>query len=786
MKQGEQFSTESRRIEADKESSLARKQSAIERFIKMSGILEQPGADPEIVKEINTAVSDLSPEERATRIYEGVIAYSLERHAEKAKQEEEGVRPDPYFVSEFKLLWGDEGARRIFLEKFGEARLNLKTHRLSELGGRLAEIKDSLQGARKAYQKSKQDLILQRVKSPTAIKAAEAQANYQRKRIEQLTDDENKIINLEGYEHTRENTDVAAVVMYETLKRYHKEAAAGFAWLPSRRKLHEKVNDTIEHTGKAPLLIGPPGTGKTTQIDAVAQERTGIPAIRIPCNPGLSEEGLVYIRDIKKGEGAYDYKGTVTEAATGYEHSLSQKPAVSHGRMASLDEISQLNIDRALGPIKDIRQAKVGKSFSRFAPHEVLPGFQLAATSNIPIADERLDREFARIPTNYFEMSRENPELFEFMLAKLLREEGHFPPVDKRDISPAYQKKDIPEKERKTLQDGSTIIAEDILIENPADARHGFLYRFAGMIRAIQDSYIHGSQFNEKHLANTAVYEDYDSDGNLTIKGCVADINDKSQFPGGQMLKLKSGSSTITAEIVFKWMGGFAQSGEKDLISWLQQMLQEHIDQTSPEDGERIKAVADYFHLFEGTKRPGPIQLLTPKEIGYLSPRVPRPVYVEKPITEPEESPTQPLSKEKPKEYETRQVLLEDGTRILVKVREFILEDGNFDLKENKFVPFEVTLGRRFMVGNETFTFAGVVEDETSPYDGRLIGQLVGGEGLHKVFSPEELNLGIINEFKNSIQETETDMFGIDDFKQLFIDYWREEGCEEKHGKFVF
>lgn len=667
-----QPSIESGKIQGGTEFLLERKQRAIERFIKMSRILEQSGADKKTEKEIETALKGMPPEEKALRIYEGLVAYNLERRAKKDKSSEEITAPDPYFITEFKQLWGDESARRSFLEKFGETRVDLATERLSELGSDLKKIENSLQTARNQYAELKQDLNLQRVKKPTEVKAAKARLEYQGRRIKELSGDEENIVNLKGYEHTRENTDIAALVMYETLRRYQSEINRNnFAWMPSCLAAFEKANDVIEHQAKAPLLIGPPGTGKTTIVNAIARERTGTDAIRIPCHSGLSEEGLVYIRDIKAGEGAYDYKGTITEAATGYEHSLARSPSVSHGRVAALDEISQLNLDRALGPIKDVRQAKTGKPFSRFAPQEVLPGFQLAATTNVPIADERLDREFGRVPMNYFEMTPKSPELYEFMLAKLLREEGHIPPVDKRDIAPAYQKQDISESERTRLEDGSIAVAMDRLIENPADARHGFLYRFAGAIRAIQDSYIHGSQFNEKHLANTAAYEDYDSNGNLIIKGYVIDLADKSQFPGGQMLKLKSGSSTITAEIVAKWADGFAQSGEKDLTRWLGRMIQEHIDQTSPEDAERIKAIADYFHIFDEAKRAGSREPLTPKEIGYLSPRVPRPLYVVKPKNEQSQVVEAGAIKDAVK-HETKQVLLESGKKILVKTKKFV------------------------------------------------------------------------------------------------------------------
>jgi len=372
----------------------------------------------------------------------------------------------------------------------------------------------------------------------------------------------------------------------------------------------------------------------------------------------------------------------------------------------------------------------------------VLPGFQVAATSNIPITDERLDREFARVPTNYFEMTKENPELYEFMLAKLLKEEGNLPLIDKTDLAPYYQRVDLLENEREVLTDGSIKIAEDTLIENPADARHGFLYRFAGAIRAIQDSYIHGSQFNEKHMANTAIYEDIDDEGNIVVKGYVTDITDISQFPGGQMLKLKSGASTITAEIVSKWIEGFAQNGEKNLTVWLQQMVREHIDQTSPNDEERIKAIADYFHLFDEKLKEAHIKPLTPKEIGYLSPRVPRPLHVEKPKTTVLEEQSKPYTPREVKEYETRDTLLENGERILIKVRELALQEG-----------LSVASGTKLRINNEEFVFIGVIDDTQSKNHGKPVVQLPGGEKLYKILSKDDIDWGIKEEWHYHVKK---------------------------------
>ncbi|MBI4599851.1 AAA family ATPase [Candidatus Uhrbacteria bacterium] len=735
----------------------------IDRIIK-----EHPSAGLKAQKEISMGLADVPAARKALRIYENFISYSLERRQVEKSGEQE-FSPDPYLITELIVLWQDEDARKTFVEQYAQARSDQKEFNLADVGKKWKEVEHDIAVLEKHVQELTQALTLQTITKPTERRAAESRLAYGERTLAQLKSDRENITTLEGYEHSPENCGVAALIHYETLLRYRREIEEHhFAWLPSRVRNHQTIREVMQHTGKAPLLVGPPGTGKTTQIDAVSMELTGLPALRIECRSDLDEDGLIALRDFKAGEGAFDYTGRVAEAFTGYTHSQAQQPAYAHGRPVSLDELSQLNLDKLLAPIKNLRLAKPGRPLSRTVQHPVLPGSELFATSNLPIEDERLEREFARIPTDYFEMSEKNPELFDFLLAGLIKRaaEGHFSSTDRAKLEPKYEPLPVPSDKQTPLSDGRVIVETQELVKERNDPRHGFLYRFAHAIRAIQDAYIHGSKFNEKHLAHTAFYEDINpSTGKLDITKYISDMETPppdSGLGGGEMLKLRRGASTLAPDVILTWMKGIASSGTSDLVSWLQRMLQEHIDQTSVEDGERIRLIADYFHFFDEAPSSATDQKpLTPKEIGYLSPRVPRPVRVEQskgksPTGSP---PGKPAIGEEPstKQYENHLVVLESGEEVLMRNTELTIGNGD-DARV-------VAQGAIVRVLGQNYEFAGLVEDPSNVHHGKPIARVASDKELYIVLSVEELENGI---FLYETQQLLNECGDIEkDFKQM-------------------
>ena len=230
-------------------------------------------------------------------------------------------------------------------------------------------------------------------------------------------------------------------------------------------------------------------------------------------------------------------------------------------------------------------------------------------------------------------------------------------------------------------------------------------------------------------------------------------------------------TSTVTLGELASWMTGFNERRQKQdaefrvdsLTEWLNFKINTYLKQADKADKEKIKAIFEYFR-FLGAKTPNfrDAKPLSPKEIGYLSPRTPRPVYLEKPpkddIPADEERPAASVREKEVKEYETRQVLLESGKKTLLKVREFMLEQGAFDAKAKKFAPLTVALGQKLKVENNDFTFAGIVEDKNSKYNGQPVGQFASGENLYRIFSLKELNVGVMEEFNDTAEKQIEDL----------------------------
>ena len=789
----EQFNLAPKEPAVPKEEAKREKHARfILRYLETKIIGTHGSLDEGEEKEVLEYYKKLSPREKTDILYGKVMAYLADQRAEAARKKEtesqgENFVPeeiDPYLISEIKVLLSDPQVKELLPSTYGETRLDSKKFRASELGKLWNDTREEIGQKEEAYKRIERDLHLDKISGQGKISSARSRMERLAENLAALEKRKQKLETLQDLPQTAENTDAVANFQYENLKEYKKQLDKGFVWLPSRKKIHqETVSAILNH--RWPSEIGEAGSGKSDQANAAAIELTGYPPTEIECESTTGETQLIKDKVISsqaEGGESYDEYGPLMRAFTGYDDSRQDKPTVTTGRIARFDESGRLG-RKAYSIIKKARQKKIGDDFYG---RPMLPGAGAIWTSN-PVGprypdrhapDPAMRRELAKIHVDYPEMSAENPETYEFALTALMDENDHIA-VAKEELAPAYEKKEIPENKREILEDGGIVIAKDEIIKNLADARHGALWRFSAAVKALQDSFVYGNAETEKYPETLLRFKE-DADGNIEVT-----------TGGGEPLTLST--STVTLGELASWMTGFNERRQKQdaefrvdiLTEWLNFKINTYLKQADKADKAKIRAIFEYFGFLNKTVIPDltAAKPLTPKEIGYLSPRAPRPVYVESPPSG--EPPPNEGAGEKPetppKAHETRQVLLEDNSRILMKVREFTLPNGAFDLSAKKLVPLEVAVNRKFKIQGETFTFAGIVEDAASPYNGQPIGQLASGEGLYKIFSQEQLDMAITQEFKNLAGET-----GLDDFKENLLDYWQTEGCEEKHGEFEF
>ncbi|MBI5077523.1 hypothetical protein HZB94_04045 [Candidatus Falkowbacteria bacterium] len=663
-------------------SELQKKVSrAVSHHIEIAIIAKSESMGVEEEKEIREYFEKLSPRERADALYARLMAYKVDKQAENARRKEaeeqgkkiEPEKPDPYLISETKVLFGDPTVKELFLTTYGESLLEERQVRISELGKLWESINKEIQEKEKIYKAIEKDVHLNRILGRGALSSAKSRMARLAENILALEKRKEEIETLQSFPEIAENTDVVAGFQYKKLKEYKKQLDAGFVWLPTRKRIHqETVSAILNH--RWPVLIGEAGSGKSDQADAAALELTGYLPTEIECESTTGETQLIKDAAIdSKTGGSFDAYGPLMRAFTGYDDSRQGEPAIETGRIARFDESGRLG-PKAYSIIKKARQRQP-KDY--FFGHPMLPGAGAIWTSN-PVGprypdryapDPAMRRELAEIHVDYPEMSLENPETYEFALTALM-DENNYIAIAQEELAPAYEKKEIPEDKQETLTDGSIVIAKDEIIENMADQRHGALWRFCAAIKSLQDSFVYGNAETEKYPDTLLQFKE-NADGEIEI---TADGS-------GEPLTLST--STVTLGELASWMTGFNERRQKQnaafrvdtFTEWLNFKINTYLKQADKADKEKLRALFRHFGFLEESIIPDLARAkpLTLKDIGYLSPRVPRPLYVKRPVSpeppadkEPEKQDKMPL-----KVYETKDIVLEDGERIKIKVKPF-------------------------------------------------------------------------------------------------------------------
>jgi len=641
-------------------SEITRREHGIRRYVEKRVLSH---ISPQVQQE-EISFEGLTASEKANVLYEKIIAY--DNTIKIIKHEELDVEPvDPYLIAEIRALWEDKTAQDLFVTRFSQARVEAKAYRLSELGKNWHTINNSITTQKEIFERESKKLFLKLETRPDKESVTKGKTERAAKALIHLEEQREGIVNLNDLPHIAENTDIAAQIMYEQLRMYHAQVdEGGFAWLPSRDSIHLKTIASLQN-GRWPVLIGEAGTGKSEQADAAALALTGHDPTHLACTERTSERDLIVDHEIDPGTGgSYDKYKPAMEAATGFEDSRQASPAYHTGRIVRFDESGRMG-SQGYAIIKGLRQLKPGDIFHG---KRILPGFSSIWTTN-PVGprypdrtdpDAALRRELSYITVDYPPMTAENPEVYEFMLATLMDKNGHIP-VSSVELSPAYDSinpADLSEGEA-TLPDGRKILRKEEVKHDPTDPAYGSLYRLSFAVRALQDAFNLGN--SSETLPDALRY--------------TIDENDKTKIVkvGGDQLTLSS--STITLGEIASWMKGYHERMLKDnpeyhvgtLTAWIQLKLSTYLNQVDADDRGKIRAIFEHFHLFDSLPDVSTTVPLKPAEIGYLSPRVPRPMEVEQlAVEEPAVASVEVTPGQEAKIYEDKQVVLEDGSSILV------------------------------------------------------------------------------------------------------------------------
>ncbi|MBI2473199.1 AAA family ATPase [Candidatus Uhrbacteria bacterium] len=718
--------------------------------------------DRELEEEIRADYHSRTPREKADILYEKVMAYVTDKKTHAAELRKGKGENQPFVLSddlkaEIKVLLEDQSTRDLFSKTYAQARVDAKSYRLSDLGQTWNHLNEQIEKLENEFQQTEQALFLKTIEGKSNVSSARSKAERLAKRLLTLKGqrEDLKMVNLENVFHTPENTDVAAMFQFETVTEYADQLKNGFVWLPSRERIHTDTVAALQN-GRWPVLVGEAGTGKSDQADAAALELTGSLPTEVECEATTGEKQLVMdvAIDSQTG-GSYQEYGPLMKAFTGFDDSRQTKPSSSKGRIARFDESGRLG-SKAYSVIKKARQKGSGDDFYG---RPVLPGAAAIWTTNPtgtrypdrhPV-DPAMRREIAEIYVDYPEQSAENPEQYEFMLGALLDENRHIPGVAETELAPAYTKQEFAEDQKYKLPDGRTVVAKDVLIEDASDKKHGTLWRLANAVKALQNSFIYGNHFPEK-IPSDALFID--------------DDNSEIKTDGTGSLLILS-TSTITLGEVKSWMQGFRDRLQKQneafqvetFSEWIKLKIDIYLKQVDQADRAKIKAIFEHFHLLDAPPDVEREKPLTPKQIGYLSPRVPRPLHVEAPVAEvkPPDEPKE--GEKKPELYTTVEVALEDGSNIRIRKGDTAFDTkvtkglGVVARKANSFVPgsgHAPSKQTRFLVNGREYVFSGMLEDGSKP-----VGSLFEEPDLHTIFTPEEVEQGII---QYSFQKLEKDV----------------------------
>jgi len=572
---------------------MPEKDPKFEKIVKK--IEETPSA-----KEEGEEILKLSPEEKAEQLwafwgdyrrkkYETLLEQRKLPREKKKKLDEIEELPELVNLKErISELWQDKRVQTLFKRHLEE---NLKEREkispdLKDYHQKEKELEDS----EEIYENILRNLFVHRGEEPdemTQIQIAENSA-----KIDVFKENLDKTF--------QENPELASFIQYEKLKDYHQQFEKdGFIWAPSRQELFEKIlaHLVLLNKNRPMLLVGETGTGKTRLVRAAVERLTNREAFEIGEEAKSDIRPLLGSASIEKGKTFITY-GPLGQALTGKKTSLDKKS--DGGGIFYMDEMNGYPPDALRSLIKQVSGRAPGEKITFAAWRGIwenvaeksgiigaanLPSEKHPDRSELPV---EIVRELVSLEVDYPEQTEKNPELYEMMLAALMDKNGRTR-LKEGELEPDWQEKVEPRTKEKT---------EEL---NPDSKSGGTLWRFANLVGEIQKSYK-----GQENVLSPA-------------KGDASYLQRAVLDPG----------------IVLSWLREYRVSrlrkGEP-LKQFLQEKFKDWSGQkTYPrEDRDLLKTFFSTYDLpIEGpdTKKSDvkDEKIWSEKEIGFLSPRVPRP-----------------------------------------------------------------------------------------------------------------------------------------------------------------
>ena len=525
--------------------------------------------------------------EQLVRALQGV---EVEDGEDKKAKRLERIQGDPelrFAAAVYRVLSADSA----IAEKAGE-RLARQRQERERINGTYAEYQkyhNEFTEKEEALNKLLADLFRERGKEPKPTLIA--RRTLLEARIDELVNLLKEVKNKNPY--------TAAQIEYEKILEYARQLRQyGFIWTDSRRRLMKEVLTDALSSRPVAALYGETGAGKTAMARAASLKLTGREPERAVGGPEEQfRRILVGTQNFREDGSVYYEFGMLLRAMTGKDSSLDQMPKRGGGIYFD-DEFNTRPTSVQREILKFAAEARPGRKIAVPGTSlvvEVQPGFLYLAAGNPP--GDRYEREETGIETKrefaanvvnvgYLEQSKDNPELHQVLLAALMNTATkRLSFVSRGEVAPHFFKDPSSGEEKLDL----------------SAANGGFLWRFANCWHELFKAFSRQPTILHKKY-QTATPETY------YLQEFVLD-------PG----------------VVISWIDQYKASpkaARESLEEFFKGKLAKYISQFSEADKGAVYEYLDHFGInlaAEAKAEKPPFVALTPQEIGFLSPNVPRP-----------------------------------------------------------------------------------------------------------------------------------------------------------------